>query len=210
MIIHERTKTSRAVRDVERILTSKLKRIGAQIRKDPSFPNNVSFLRQKYGEQVQSAIQSAVQQAYMQGLNYVSEFEETPTLLSQKDIQSIQQKASMEAEGFWRAVTRDTINNQIPEATRSVNIQATSQLLAVASTTGALALATVNKTQEMDPEAEVTWITALDERVCPICRPLHKKTWKVNDPLLLKPIEHTHPNCRCRLILRDGMELFSR
>lgn len=46
------------------------------------------------------------------------------------------------------------------------------------------------------------WITQLDERTCPVCRPLHNKTVEIGkpftthrgQPILNSPI---HPNCRC-------------
>lgn len=209
-VLHERTKTSREVRVIERKLSTDLKKIANKIRKDDGFPFNVTMLVQKFGQEVQNTIQSAVQEAYQKGVEYVSQFEETAPLLTPRDIQNIEQKARAEAAGFWRAITRDTINQQVPEITRAVNVGATSNLLAIAATNGALALATIDKAQQLgDADSEVTWVTALDERVCPICRPLHRKAWKLNDPNLLFPIEDTHPNCRCRLLFRDGRELFS-
>lgn len=47
----------------------------------------------------------------------------------------------------------------------------------------------------------VRWITQLDELVCPICRPLHGRTFFVDDPAIPTPGDlgrfGTHPNCRC-------------
>lgn len=57
----------------------------------------------------------------------------------------------------------------------------------------------------------IVWITRQDERVCPICLPLHGMVFEVDDPFLpspgtLGPGVPTHNRCRCRTleILADG------
>ena len=42
---------------------------------------------------------------------------------------------------------------------------------------------------------KVRWVTAFDERVCPICRPLNNKVWDINSKQVMKPVTDTHPNC---------------
>lgn len=209
VVIHENTKTSRAVREIENELAGKLKRIAQTIRKDPFFPENLTGLQQKYGYEVSLLIQSAVQRTYMAGIEYVSDFEDIPALLTSEDIQNIQQKTRVEVDAFWRTISRDMLNNQASGLTKAVNIGAAAGLLATAVAFGTLSSATIDKTKQLDAEATVTWITARDERVCPVCRPLHGKTWKVGDSSLLTPIRDTHPNCRCRLLLRDDKSVFS-
>lgn len=54
----------------------------------------------------------------------------------------------------------------------------------------------------------MTWVTAEDERVCPICLPLHGLHWEITDPNMLIPGSEydggsTHLQCRCRLVLVD-------
>lgn len=39
---------------------------------------------------------------------------------------------------------------------------------------------------------------------------IEQKSWKISDPTLLYPPDNTHPNCRCRLLLKDSGEIFSR
>jgi hypothetical protein len=46
------------------------------------------------------------------------------------------------------------------------------------------------------------WVTQLDERTCPVCRPLHNKTVEIGKPFTTyrgQPIFNSpvHPNCRC-------------
>lgn len=54
-------------------------------------------------------------------------------------------------------------------------------------------------------DAEQQWLTSADERVCPVCAPLHKQVvpvgtpWKVADKEIWGP--GVHPNCRCRVQL---------
>lgn len=44
------------------------------------------------------------------------------------------------------------------------------------------------------------WDTMRDSKVCPICRPLQGRQWKLGDEQMLVPAEMTHPNCRCILL----------
>jgi SPP1 gp7 family putative phage head morphogenesis protein len=46
---------------------------------------------------------------------------------------------------------------------------------------------------------EVIWVTAEDERVCPICRPLHEAVIKLGDALYGGSRPPAHPRCRCWL-----------
>jgi hypothetical protein len=43
------------------------------------------------------------------------------------------------------------------------------------------------------------WLTSQDERVCPICRPLHGTKYTLSEPSM--PIPPAHHRCRCRIIV---------
>lgn len=55
---------------------------------------------------------------------------------------------------------------------------------------------------------KLIWITAKDERVCFICRPLHGKKWNVFDPNVPIPVVGTHERCRCRVTVLDETNKF--
>lgn len=57
--------------------------------------------------------------------------------------------------------------------------------------------------QASDVSNQVVWMTAQDDRVCPICAALEGQTWDVNDPDIPVPGGEgdTHFNCRCRLMI---------
>ena len=42
---------------------------------------------------------------------------------------------------------------------------------------------------------KVRYLTAFDDRVCTICRPLHNKVWDLNSNQIVMPVSGTHPNC---------------
>jgi hypothetical protein len=48
---------------------------------------------------------------------------------------------------------------------------------------------------------QVVWLTRNDERVCPICRPLHGNKWSLFDPTIPIPPFTSHQRCRCRLVI---------
>lgn len=59
---------------------------------------------------------------------------------------------------------------------------------------------------ELPDTARVVWYTAKDERVCPVCAPMHGKTRKVNERFRLPTGEQVwapqvHPHCRCDVVL---------
>lgn len=47
----------------------------------------------------------------------------------------------------------------------------------------------------------ILFVTSKDERVCPICKPLERKTYLIEDPSIPIIPGATHLNCRCRLLL---------
>lgn len=91
-----------------------------------------------------------------------------------------------------------------------------------------LALATVEKTKQVDSlryqsldarngneliqeqKHEIVFATSKDERVCPICTPLNGRTWDINSQYIQIPRVHTHPRCRCRLLLKIGNKIISK
>jgi Phage Mu protein F like protein len=67
----------------------------------------------------------------------------------------------------------------------------------------------------IEPGSLVRWVTARDERVCPTCGPLHKKTVKMGEAFevpgggrIFAP--GIHPNCRCRIIILKPKNLVEK
>ena len=61
---------------------------------------------------------------------------------------------------------------------------------------------------QLSPAAEKVWLTAKDEKVCPVCGPLHGKKVPLSDQFEVKGIKvwvpGLHPNCRCRIQLIEN------
>ena len=62
---------------------------------------------------------------------------------------------------------------------------------------------TTLKPIEIPEKLLVIWITERDDRVCPICQPLDGLSYDIDDPNTPKPVDDTHPRCRCRLLPID-------
>jgi hypothetical protein len=61
---------------------------------------------------------------------------------------------------------------------------------------------------QLSPYATKTWLTAKDERTCPVCAPMHGKSVKVADQFELPNgiklwVPGVHPNCRCEIRIND-------
>jgi hypothetical protein len=60
----------------------------------------------------------------------------------------------------------------------------------------------------LSPKAQKMWITAKDERVCPVCGPLHGKKVRLNERFVTGQGEFwtpgLHPNCRCVVRLLEN------
>ena len=57
--------------------------------------------------------------------------------------------------------------------------------------------------QEMQKAFTAIWVTEADDRVCPICRPLHRKP-ELEWPAAQATGPPAHPVCRCFLVYRTG------
>ena len=63
----------------------------------------------------------------------------------------------------------------------------------------------LDELQEGSSGDTVVFATENDAKVCPDCAELEGEEWEIGDPSIIFPVEGTHPNCRCRLLLKiDG------
>lgn len=122
------------------------------------------------------------------------------------------QRRALQAAIKLRAA-QELIPEKLDTALRPVLGQTKAQEIAVTQTTRAIStgedLARRIAQQSEGVDSVAVWITVRDDRVCPICRPLHGKTEAVwggffpNGP-------PAHPRCRCvkqyRLRRADGSE----
>lgn len=205
-IRHERTMTTRSVRKIEDRLAGELQRVARRIEAEGL---DVGSARQQYANAVTAVIQSAVQAAFIEGTAYVQRFAKQPLALTNSDLQAIQQRTQEFSEQFWRNLELEAKAKVIEPVRALPDVNATMSFLATNATFGLLNQSTMQKALQIQGEPELVWITELDFKVCPICRPIHGRTWKVGDPLILQPPRDSHPNCRCRLLLKEGGQIYS-
>ena len=63
--------------------------------------------------------------------------------------------------------------------------------------------------------AEKMWLTERDERVCPVCGPMHRQKVKITERFITENGDKiwspgVHPNCRCRVRLLDPLKPISK
>lgn len=67
-------------------------------------------------------------------------------------------------------------------------------------------------------DAKKVWVTAVDERVCPVCAPMDSVAVRIEEPFTVHPhlgvlskevriwVPPAHPNCRCRIVTDKAIE----
>ena len=75
-----------------------------------------------------------------------------------------------------------------------------------------LLLMNAQKEGWLGADARKVWVTAIDERVCPVCRPMDSVAVPINDPFTIRGhhgvlshdvrlwVPPAHPGCRCRIV----------
>jgi SPP1 gp7 family putative phage head morphogenesis protein len=85
------------------------------------------------------------------------------------------------------------------------------ELIATTETTRAFAEGNIRTWREVGIIRKKEWLTSQDERVCPICGPLHEKVVELEEefaPGIFAP--PAHPRCRCSIapvVVIDGEEI---
>jgi hypothetical protein len=99
-IIHERTKTSKTVIQIEDELMTQLTDLVEQMSLETT-NLDLSMLMRKYNKKVTNLICAAVQAVYKEGINYVSDFK-TLTYITEEDLVIIKGQTQNFVEQFWR------------------------------------------------------------------------------------------------------------
>ena len=214
---------------IQKTLSNVYLNLFKEIKKDVSYPLSTILLRQRYNRKVYDASRKAITEVFREGHNYVGRTLKVETYQSDNDNALIKQETDKAVSMFWTRLDAD--------AGREREIQGAQNRLilteqkdefdtefylansAMIATTGALALSTLSKTNQVvdDPELDIgrpkiRWVAQQDERTCtrlpsgePGCQFLDGQEWDYDDvsipvPGRLGP-NGTHPNCRCYLEL---------
>jgi len=199
----------------------------------------IQDLQARYGGQVRGLIRTATEQIYRTGAEYAGRvMKEDNVFLSTANVQTISRLTDNTFDFFWRQVSQHVRNYESQKAQeqiglvlnplRLLNIPTSAALVFNALSTAVLAIATIQKAKELRelraPEQyirtdesplaraspdKVVFVTENDEKVCPICEPIDGAEWYIDDPLIIVPKNDTHPNCRCRLLLKTEEKIYS-
>ena len=176
--------------------------------------------------QMRDIIRNAVQRVYVVGAKYAAEWFQREFIMTQTDIENIKALSSEFGDRMqWRIdnyvlnrpedkndVTTDFITSTfagyVAPRTLSVAIKEKSRQIMTATNfstetnlqTFTSAVSSANAA-EAEPHVVLKWITANDDKICPVCLTLEGSYWEVNDPDVPTPDSDTHPNCRCMLRL---------
>ena len=210
--------------EVERALTTVYLTLFKEIKKDPSYPDDIESVKRRFNRKVNDATRAAIALVYTAGVLYVNNQLKTDPYLTTTDIINQAQETNKATIAFWSRIQKDatrTIQQEdalIVEPKPALNTASVLNSIAAFATTAALAQSTLSKTKQIvqpveSPELDIgfeikriprlKWITAHDEKVCPICRELDSQEWNQDDPDIPEPPDSSHNNCRCYLELID-------
>jgi hypothetical protein len=205
------------------------------IKKDSRYPDNITSVRVGYERKVYDATRKAITEVFAEGHNYVGSQLKVETYQSDSDTALIKTETDKAVNIFWTRIEADARREreivtqkeqqqavQLAKEQEPLEDYDTSfymQNAALIATTGALALSTLSKTNQIvaDPELDtkkpkIRWVAQQDEKTCtrlpngqPGCAFLDGQEWDYDDPEIPVPgrlgPNGTHPNCRCYLSL---------
>ena len=192
--------------DIQKALTNVYLKLFTEIKKNPNYPTTTVLLKNQYNRKVHDATRKAITDVFAQGHNYVGRQLKVETFQNDSDTALIKQETDKSVAMFWTRLDAD--------ARRQVEIQGAEARLilteskdefdtlfflenaALITTTGALAISTLTKSQQIinDPELptekpRIRWVAQLDERTCkvlpngnPGCYYLDGQTWYIAYP----------------------------
>lgn len=222
---------TRQAAELERALTTVYITIFKEIKKHPSFPDDIGKVKQDFNRRVYDATRSAIASVYAAGSLYVNKKLGTDSYPTTTDITNQREETERAVTAFWKRIQNDadrTLQQEsIEEPKPAFNTTSFLNSIAAFAMTASLARATVSKTKQIiqpvttveeqggqtqtlefnvdfeikELKPRLKWITQHDERVCPICRELDGKEWSQDDPDLQQPPDDAHNNCRCYLEL---------
>ena len=206
-------------------LEKKLNKITNEYIKDKFMP--LDSLKQKHEAEIYGMIRLAVESSYVLAVNYVRKAVRDNTVyLSGTDIEKIKTETQRISDIFWRNAF-DYINaKDLENKTKNMpvgfggffdTLTNVVKSIVEAASFGTVSKATTTKLQQIpktdaiDPITNIAtvkkrilvFVTKKDEKVCPICVRYEGVEYEEDDPFIVRPIDDTHPNCRCRLLLKD-------
>lgn len=222
-----RTKTSQAARKIENELAADLEKQYNKIMNDGE--KDFGVLQRRYGPEVEKVIRGAVQKLYLLGSDYVTKTLDTTAFITQTDLVAIKKQVKSGTDAFWRRIY-NAIHKKEFSIIPKVHMAAASSVssiddeepalpdpetealsLATILATMTLALSTLTKLDQLpsDQARKLVWVTDQGPNVCPICSALEGQEWDEGDDSMPLPIQDSHINCHCRLMIKMGDNILS-
>lgn len=217
--------------EIQKALASVYLKLFAEIKKDPNYPADITFLKNAYNRKVYDASRQAITKVFTEAQSYVGRQLKVETFMADRDMALIKEESDRAVFTFWTRLQADATREQEIQQQQN-RIVATQERTkesfdtafylnnaAMIATTGALAISTLSKTDQIvkDPELDtkkpkIIWRAQQDEKTCQRlpngdlgCAFLDGQEWEYDSPDIPVPgrlgPNGTHPQCRCYLEL---------
>ena len=218
------TKEFKASLKLERGLDAKMKVLVNNIRRTGQMSEHQRLL-------MRDSIRNSVQRIWVIGAQYAANFMERELIMTQTDIENIKalsqefgdrmqwridnyvlNRMDSQEENSKAEISTDFITSTFAGyvAPRSLSVAIREKARQITQSQfqsdgfGAMAAAASAADTTQEPHVVLKWITANDDKVCPICSTLEGTLFEVDDPDVPEPDSDTHPSCRCMLRLVEA------
>ncbi len=218
IITHDTTDVTKAVMDLQQDLALELMFIGEEI-KELELQFDSSHIRR-----IENIFRNYIQRAYLLGTAYVNNIFNEKGFIDKDDLRIIKflseyysqifinniqkvlndPKVLLNPERSILDIQENRLNNPNVFNNIADSIGAVFQALQVSTVVKTVVLLDIYSVLVgKSSNIEFGWAVSKDERVCPICFELSKRSWEVENYHEIPLIPHgAHPNCKCRILLR--------
>jgi SPP1 gp7 family putative phage head morphogenesis protein len=196
------------------------KKVVKQVGFDITNPAVIEWIREHVAglvalitEQTRNAIKEVIEYHYVKGYHVRTTAKQIKNLVGLTRGQA-KAVATYESELLGRGLTRDVIDKRLERYGKSL-LKRRAEMIARTETSEAVNYGRKKAWDDAVEDGIIDdrtvyreWVTGADERVCPICGPMHGQTRALDEPFDTPDGEvdnpPAHPNCRCTMIMRQG------
>lgn len=213
----EQLQISTDSRKIEDELNLKLISLVRQIQKLQMEQTDI-FYNLDFRQRIDSTFRSGIEQIYKVAAEYASNFTKRDYFTTRADLDTISRLTQSYTSIFYSRLQRFIININPQETQSKIRPEFIVEMTTATMTQDVMRQAIITKSQQVlnpvaittaaegdPPQIVYVWVTARDDKVCPICSAYEGQAWAFDDTASIPDIDtDLHPNCRCTIQLSEA------